>query len=58
MREHPDEHKALCPVPKKKDWEPPPMTWDEVMNYITNEPSAHFPGVPEVDTIEVEDEIL
>lgn len=53
-----DEHKALCPVPKKKEFEPPPMTWDEVMNYITNEPSAHFPDVPEVDTIEVEDEIL
>ena len=56
--EYPDEHKALCLVPKTKKFEPPSMTWDEVMNYITNTPDAHFPDTPEVDTIEVEDEIL
>ena len=53
-----DEYDELCIVPKDKKFKPPPMTWDEVMNYMTLEEDAHFPNVPEVDTIEVEGEIL
>ena len=51
-----DEHKELCS--KNKKFKPPPMTWDEVMNYITLEKDAHFPYIPEVETVEVEGEVL
>ena len=53
-----DEDNSHCLVPKNKKFKPPPMTWDEVMNYITNEEDVHFPNIPEVDTIEIEGDFL
>ena len=35
-----------------------PMTWDEVDNWMTREKGARFTDIPEVETVEVEDEIL